>query len=100
MYIVSTDKKAVINFEQTTSVYVGADGCTIKADFGNGKGCQFGRYSSERGAQVALEMIASSVGKCEVCFAPDDDTVRARINLEEQRQHPIDGKKRKGHGGS
>lgn len=100
MYVASMDKKAVINFEQITSVYIGADGCTIKADFGNGKGCQIGRYSSERGAQVALDMIMMSVGKCEMCFAPGDAAVKARISLEEQRQHPIGGKKQKGHGGS
>lgn len=100
MYIVSTDKKAVINFEQTTSMYIGADGCTLKADFGNGKGCQIGRYGSEKAAQAALDIIARNIGKCEVYFAPDDSAVRARINLEEQRRHPVDGKKQKGHGGS
>lgn len=37
MYIVSRDKRSIINTEQITSMYVGADGCTIKADFENGK---------------------------------------------------------------
>lgn len=100
MYIVSKDKNCIINTELITSIYIGADGCTIKADFGNGKGCQIGRYFSEKESQIAIETVASSMGKNEVCFMPEDNAVKAKINLGEQKQHHISGKKTKGHGGS
>ncbi|MBD5543725.1 MAG: hypothetical protein HDR01_05660 [Lachnospiraceae bacterium] len=100
MYIVSKDKKSIINTEQITSMYVGADGCTIKADFGNGKGCQIGRYNSEKECQIAIEIIAGSFGKSDLCFMPENSVINAKINLGEQKQHHISGKKTKGHGGS
>lgn len=100
MYIVSKDKKSIINTEQITSIYVGADGCTLKADFENGKGCQIGRYMSEKECQIAIEIIAENIGKSDVCFMPKDSFINAKINLEEQKTHHISGKKTKGYGGS
>lgn len=100
MYIVSKDKNSIINAQQITSIYVGADGCTLKADFENGKGCQIGRYSSEKECRTAIEMLSESIGKSEVCFMPQDNAVNAKINIGEQKQHHINGKKTKGHGGS
>ena len=100
MYIVSKDKKSIINTEQITSMYVGANGCTIKADFGNGKGCQIGRYNSEKECQIAIEIIAGNFGRTDVCFMPESDAINAKLNLGEQKQHHISGKKAKGHGGS
>ncbi len=100
MFIVSKDKNSIVNAEQITAIFVGADNCSVKADFQNGKSCQLGRYNSEAAAKTALEMVAYAVGKSEVRFMPDDDTVKAKINLEEQKQQHISGKKTKGHGGS
>ena len=100
MYIVSKDKKSIINTEQITSIYVGADGCTIKADFGNGKGCQIGRYNYEKECQIAIEIIAGNFGRSDVCFMPENSAINAKLNLAEQKQHHISGKKTKGHGGS
>lgn len=100
MYIVSKDKKSIINTEQVTSMYVGADGCTIKVDFGNGKGCQIGRYNSEKECQIAIKIIAGNFGKADVCFMPESNAINAKLNLTEQKQRHISGKKTKGHGGS
>lgn len=100
MFIVSKDKKAIINTEQITSIYIGADSCTIKADFGNGKGCQIARYSSEKASQVAMDILANSFGKSDICFMPEDNSINARLNFVEQKYHHITGKKTKGHGGS
>lgn len=100
MFIVSKDKKSIVNAQQITSIYIGADGCTLKADFGNGKGCQIGRYNSEKQLQVAIDILANSIGKSEVCFIPQDNDINAKINIEETKQHHISGKKTKGHGGS
>lgn len=100
MFIVSKDKNAIINTEQITALFVGADNCTIKADYQNGKGCQLGRYNSEAEARAAMDIVANSMGRAEVCFMPEDSAVSAKINLGDQKPHHISGKKTKGHGGS
>lgn len=96
----SKDKKSIVNTEQITSMYVGADGCTIKADFGNGKGCQIGRYNSEKECQVAIEIIAGNFGKSDVCSMPESNAINAKLNFEEQKQRHVSGKKTKRHGSS
>lgn len=100
MYLVSKDRNSIVNMSQITVLYLGADNCTIKADYQNGKGCQLGRYNSEAAARMAIDIIATNMGKMEVCFMPEDSAVNAKINIGEQRQHHISGKKTKGHGGS
>ena len=99
MFIVSKDRKAIINLEQVTTMYIGSDSCSIKCDYKN-NGCQLGRYNSDKEAKKAMEIIAESIGKTDVCFMPDDNTIKAKMNLEEQKYHHITGKKTKGHGGS
>ena len=59
-----------------------------------------GPYNSDQEARKAVEIVADSIGTMEVCYMPDDDSVKARMNLEEQKYHHITGKKTKGHGGS
>lgn len=100
MFIVSKDRNSIVNTQQITSIYIGADGCTLKADFCNGKGCQIGRYNSEKQSQAAIEILANSIGKDEVCFTPQDNVVNAKINIGGTKQHHINGKKTKGYGGS
>lgn len=63
MFIISKDKKSIVNSEKVTSIYVGADGCTIKADFHNSKGCQLARYNSEEYSKIAMDILANSFGK-------------------------------------
>ncbi len=58
MFIVSKDKNSIVNAEQITAIFVGADNCSIKADFQNGKSCQLGRYNSEAAARISLDMVA------------------------------------------
>ena len=100
MFIVNKGKTSIVNMSQVTVVYLGADNCTVKADYQNGNGCQLGRYNSEAAARKAIEIIASGVGKSEICFMPDDNSINAKINIGEQKSHHISGKKTKGHGGS
>ena len=100
MYILGKDQRSIINMEQITVVYIGSDNCTVKADYQNGKGCQLGRYNSEEETKIAMNIIAENVGKTEMCKMPTDEDVRARSNLREQKNHHINGKKTKGHGGS
>lgn len=63
MFVVSKDKNSIVNMSQITVVYLGADNCTIKADYQNGKGCQLGRYNSEKEAKTAIDIIANNMGK-------------------------------------
>lgn len=97
MFIVSKDKRAIVNTDWVTSVHIGADGCTLKADFQNGNGCQIGRYMSEEECMTAMDIIT---GMLDACSVPDDSAVIAKINLGGQRLRHISGKKTKGHGGS
>lgn len=101
MFLVSKDKKAIINMQQVSCIYIGADACTIKADFENGRGCQIGRYASEKEALIAMEIITETMRRGEICAAPDDEAVRGRIRSSpESPWHHATGKKTKGHGGS
>lgn len=100
MIIVSKDRESIINMEQVTSIHIGADGCTLKVDFVNGKGCQIGRYGSEKECQVVIAAIAKNIEKAGSSFMPDDDEVRVGMGLEKQKHRHATGKKPKGHGGS
>lgn len=100
MFIVSKNRKTIVNAEHITAVFTGSDNCSIKVDFQNGKGCQLGRYDSENAAQTAIEMLAENISKAGVYYMPANDAVKAKINFGVQKQYHISGKKTKGHGGS
>ena len=100
MYIVSKDRTSIVNAAQITSLYIGADNCTVKADFKNGKGCQLGRYGSEKECQAAIDIIVGNLGKTDICFMPNDSAINTKSNPGNQKPHNINGKKTKGHGGS
>lgn len=40
------------------------------------------------------------LGKMEICFMPDDNDVKVKINFDERKYHHVAGKKTKGNGGS
>lgn len=86
--------------EQITNLYIGADNCTIKVDYANGKGCQIGRYNGEKEAKAAVEIVVRSMQRNEVSFMPNDEEVRIAIKTQETKWHHATGKKTKGHGGS
>lgn len=100
MYIISKDGNSIVNMDHVTSIYIGADGCTVKADFANGKGCQLGRYNSAQECQIAVEMVAENLEKMKNSCLPSDSVVSAKLRLVRQEQHHISGKKTKSHGGS
>ncbi len=100
MFIVSRDKKAIVNTDSTTVIYVGSDGITIKADFKNGRGCQMGRYDSLEECRKALEMMANVMGKVDVFQMPESEAIKAEVVRNETRHHHVTGKKTKSHGGS
>lgn len=100
MFIVSKDRRSVINLSQVAAMYIGSDRCSVKADYKGGNGCQLGRYNSDKEAEKAVEIIAENIGKTEVCFMPDDSSVKAKMSFGEQKYHHAAGKKTKGHGGS
>ena len=100
MFIVSKDKKAIVNTDSTTVIYVGSDGVTIKTDFKNGRGCQLGRYDSPEECKKALEMLAKETGKTDIFQMPESTAIKAEIVKNETCWHHATGKKTKGHGGS
>lgn len=97
MIIVSKEKDRIVNMSQVMSLFIASDGKTIKAAFQNGSVSQMGVYNSP---EDVIEMIGQAVGKTEIYFLPDDETVRAKQNINQARYHHTDGKKTKGHGGS
>ena len=95
----SKDRDSIINMDQVTCLFAGSDGYTVRATYGNGNGCQMGRYNSPVAAEV-IKMIGLAIGKTDVYFMPDDDDVKIRIAENDARWHHATGKKTKGHGGS
>ena len=105
MYIVNKSKTQLLNLEQVTALYIGADDVSaddvsIKADFTTGNGCQVARYNSRAEATAAIEMLGRAIGRSEVFFFPDSKELQAKIQDGKQKVHHISGKKTKGHGGS
>lgn len=101
MYIVNKNKTQIVNLNQVTVIFIGADECSIKADFPTGKGCQIAKYESREAAIVAMEMLGKAIGRTDAFFFPSDEYLQTKILEQESRQtHHITGKKTKGHGGS
>lgn len=101
MFIVTKDGKAIINTRHVTSIYLGVDKCCIKADFENGKGCQIARYDADKHSEIAMSIIVDSIRRGDaMCCMPDDKSIKAKLNLEEQKYHHLTGKKTKRRGGS
>ena len=100
MYIVNKEKTQIINMNQMKALYTGSDGKSIKVDFGSGGGCQIAKYNTCEEAVEAIGLLSGAIGKTEVFFFPDDERVRERLKISEQRYHHVTGKKTKGHGGS
>lgn len=61
MLIVSKKSDSIVNLDQVTSVYIGADGYTIKVDFQNGRGCQLGKYDTGKAAGYAMAMMVKTI---------------------------------------
>ena len=40
MFIVSTDKKSMVNMDAVAAIYIGSNEVTIKVDYKGGDGCQ------------------------------------------------------------
>lgn len=100
MYILNKNRTQIVNLDHVTAMYVGADETSIKVDFVTGKGCQVGKYASEKHAQKALEMLTLNIGRKEAFRMPGDEEIRGLLEGEEGRRCNIGGKKQKGHGGS
>ena len=100
MYVISKDGNSIVNMDHVTSIYIGADGCTVKADFANGKGYQLGRYDSMQECLIAVEIVAEKLETRKNSCLPSDSVVSAKLRLVRQEQHHISGKKTKSHGGS
>lgn len=99
MLVVSKSRGAIVNMNNIACMYIG-ERTTIKVSYVQGSGCQVASYNTQEEAEEALKMLAESIGKAEVFFFPEDEVVRARIGLRDQKYHHATGKKTKGHGGS
>lgn len=104
MLIVAKGASCILNTEYITKIYIGSDGCAIKADFQNGQGTQICRYDTSNAAAIAMNMVAEEMKRLQekgsVVFFPDDESVKQRIIHADVKTYPVDGRKRKPHGGS
>ena len=100
MYIVEKDGYGVHNIEFMTSIYIGNDFCTIKANLNSGTHIRLGRYSNPTEAETALKIIIENIGKTGIFYMPSEEQLKARYNRNKEVYHNIGGKKTKGHGGS
>lgn len=94
MYIISKDSTQLINLAHVTALYIGADECSIKADFSTGKGCQVTRYNSKAEVTTAMKMLSEAIGHTEVFSFPSSEQLRAKA-ITNERSHHITGKKTK-----
>lgn len=77
MMIVSKDGKSAVNMEHVSAVFIGRDGCSLKAAYAHGGGCQLGEYQTDREAREALMMLTEAKRRGASVFCmPDDEAVR------------------------
>lgn len=99
MIVVDKNRVALINLDHVICMYIG-EGNAIKANYASGSGSQVARYNTPQEATEALKLLAEAIGKAEVFYMPEDEAVKTRIGLRDQKYHHAAGKKTKGHGGS
>lgn len=102
MIIVNKDRNDAYNMDHVTNIYIGADGCSIKASAGSAtRGGILGKYGSYELAGKAFQILMESIEKEDkkVLYMPDDSDVHGKMQMK-QTYHHITGKKTKGHGGS
>ena len=69
--------------ENITSLYIGSDGCTIKAAAGNTRGGIIGRYDSYEEAKTAFVMLCEKIEKGLVVIKPPGaEETRERIKAQ------------------
>lgn len=102
MFIVSTDKKSMVNMDAVAAIYIGSNEVTIKVDYKGGDGCQIEKYNSSRECSMALKILTKKMeeGKSVIFSMPTSEMIKAELAREEAPWHHAAGKKTKGHGGS
>ena len=104
MIIVSKDRTEAYNSERITNYYIGSDGTSIKVSAGGTtRGGILGKYESFEETKAAMEIMLSKISNSgnRVIYMPDDDYVRQKLRITENKAcHHIAGKKTKGYGGS
>ena len=102
MFVVNKQCDDTYNTEHITNIYIGSDGCTIKASAGTTRGGILGKYGSFKEAQTAFQMLMDGIGKNSPVYRmPSDDEVGEKIkSAPGNNYHHITGRKTKGHGAS
>lgn len=101
--IVNRECNDMYNIDHVTNIYIGSDGCTIKAAAGaSTRGGILGKYNSYEESKTAFMIMSERIAKgMPLIKMPGDAEVKERIKSEpKDSYHHITGKKTKGHGGS
>ena len=103
MIIVNKECNDAYNLAHVTNIYIGAEGCTIKASAGAAtRGGILGKYGSYEETRTAFSLLIDAIAKDSSMYKmPSDAEVREKIKAAPaDSYHHITGKKTKGHGGS
>lgn len=103
MIIVNKECNDAYNVAHVTNIYIGSDGCTIKASAGSAtRGGILGKYGTFEETKTAFLMLIDGIAKGSQVFRmPNDVDVRKKIkSVSNDTYHHITGKKNKGHGAS
>lgn len=101
MYIITKNKRHIVNLSHVAEMFIGNDGVSIKINFDNGGRYELERYNSPRETETAMEMLCDAVGKVETFRLPTEKEIQAKlVQTHDGIPHHITGKKSKGHGGS
>lgn len=102
MFLISTDKKSIVNLDAVAAIYIGSNEITIKVDYKGGDGCQIGKYDSSQECRTALSILSKKMRdeRIVVLEMPTAEMIKAELTKEETPWHHATGKKTKRHGGS
>lgn len=102
MFLISTDKKSIVNMDAVSVIYIGSNETSIKVDYKSGNGSQIGKYNSAQECKIALSILSKKMKdeRIVILEMPTAEMIKAELAKAETPWHHATGKKTKNHGGS
>jgi hypothetical protein len=104
MYIVSKNREEMYNLDRATNIYISSDGCSVKICVDGTRGGQLGKYNSSEETQEAMAILVEEMKNARnnnIIHMATEDVIRTKIRTRnKQENHRVNGKKKKGYGGS
>lgn len=87
MYILTSDKRELINLDHVEEIYVDENKMQLIVAFANGDDLWTGDYQSKEHTKKALEMLAENIGKKDMFKMPTNEEVCKQFAKTEIRVH-------------